>query len=78
MKVGDLVKVFNCPPRRFRPKNPCRCVWCVNKSSRIGIVTERDHNAGDFYSTVLFDFGPSLVWDYMVEDGQAGVLCEGG
>ena len=78
MEVGDLIKIFDCPPVPFQPGRPCPCVWCASKSSRIGIVTERDHSAEDFYSTVLFDFGPWLVWDYMFGDGRAEVLCECG
>ena len=37
MKIGDLVKMPDCPPPRWG--GSCACYFCFHKSSRIGVVT---------------------------------------
>ena len=59
MKVGDLVKVADCP--RAPPAGECECFFCFYESSRIGVVKEQDeYRRGCQMWIVQFDCGE---WD---------------
>jgi len=47
MKIGDLVKMPDCPPPKL---GKCPCFFCFHEASRIGVVT------GDFVEE------KELVW----------------
>lgn len=56
MRVGDLVKVFKC-------QVPCSCVFCISKSTRVGLVTESWIDENDKTSVIAeFDFGEQTFW----------------
>ena len=35
LKVGDLIRVPDCPPREM---GTCQCFFCIQNSKRIGVV----------------------------------------
>lgn len=48
MKVGDLVRMPDCPPPKL---GKCPCFFCFHESNRIGVVT------GNFWE------GREAVWN---------------
>jgi len=59
MKVGDLVKVPDCPTRETK----CPCYFCSHEASRVGVVT------GDFVEE------KKLVWTvHFANIGQWEIL----
>lgn len=69
MKIGDLVKVANCPPYA---NGECECFFCFYESSRIGIVKKQDeYRRGCQMWIVQFDCGE---WD--LSNDEAEVISE--
>ena len=76
MKVGDLVKMPDCPTRETK----CPCFFCNGRSSRIGVITGR---FVDEFGEVLddlwkvhFDIGQWEIMDYEFDTGEAEILYE--
>lgn len=68
MKVGDLIKVAPCS----RDKVDCECFFCVENSSRIGLVfaeTVRDGSLAPSGWDTLFDCG---TWEIFLSDIRHG------
>ena len=67
MKVGDLVKVRECPGAEH-----CTCFFCLDNSNCIGIVlNRREHKVANWDGatllTVLFDVGEWEVYTHEAE-----------
>ena len=74
MKVGDLVKVVECPPyySSSSTNEECECFFCFYESSRIGIVKEQDeHRRGCQMWIVQFDCG-----EWELSNDEAEVISE--
>lgn len=73
MRVGNLVKVKDCPPPIQHPQGaiPCVCAFCCTDSSRIGVVIENVPATANRYPQwkVEFDFGE---WDLSYYDMHSG------
>ena len=63
LKVGDVVQVGPCTPKKDMPGWECYCTFCASNSTRIGVVihTEETPHVG----VALFDHGE---WPMHVED----------
>ena len=63
LKVGDVVQVGPCAPKKDMPGWECYCTFCASNSTRIGVVihTEETPHVG----VALFDHGE---WPMHVED----------
>ena len=78
MKVGDLVKMPDCPPPRWG--GSCACYFCSHKSNRIGVITGRlvDEWNRKFHDVwcVYFDIGQWEIADSEFDTGEAELLYE--
>ena len=76
MKVGDLVKMPDCPTRETK----CPCFFCNGRSSRIGVITGRfvDEWNREFHDVwcVHFDIGQWDIADSEFDTGEAEILYE--
>ena len=71
MKVGDLVKVADCPTYS---RDDCGCFVCFYDSSRIGVVKEQEeYRRGCQMWTVQFDCG-----EWELANDEAEVISERG
>ena len=71
MKVGDLVKVADCPTYS---RDDCGCFFCFYDSSRIGVVKEQEeYRRGCQMWTVQFDCG-----EWELANDEAEVISESG
>ncbi len=67
MKVGDLVRVSECPVFEM---GSCSCIFCADNSSRIGVVTKRvpgRGSAGEIAWMANFDIGAWAISNTNVE-----------
>ncbi len=86
MKVGDLVRVAMCHdhPKLVQElaldaegnRNiPCSCIFCVNDSNRIGLVSESWIDEDDATSIIAeFDFGEQTFWSSTSGKNNTGRL----
>ena len=71
MKVGDVVRVADCPAYT---RGECECVFCFYDSNRIGVVKKQeDYRRGCQMWIVQFDWG---VWE--LANDEAEVISEAG
>ena len=60
MKIGDLIFAPHCGDQSKKGLNwDCCCLFCKNKSSRIGIVIEHQHNGSEIVA--MFDIGEVCI-----------------
>ena len=67
MKVGDLVRISECPVFEM---GSCFCAFCADNSSRIGVVTKRvpgRGSGGELAWMVNFDIGEREISNNEVE-----------
>ena len=79
MKVGDLVKVGECPTYPYVAAGElCDCFLCSQNSSRIGILTEKlcDDTTGAVGWVAELDVGEWSFWQPDIEGGDVGVISE--
>ena len=63
VRVGDLVKFRDCAPGEI-----CHCVFCLNESNRVGVITEAWTDECDDTSVIAtFDFGDNTFWSMIDE-----------
>ena len=79
LKVGDVVQVGPCTPKKDMPGWECYCTFCASNSTRIGVVIHAESGVPRC-GVALFDHGE---WPMHVEDfdpcpdglgGQAKVI----
>lgn len=74
MKIGDLVRVKNCPTAAEGYDNlRCQCFFCASDSNRIGVVTGP---APRNQWHVMFDTGAWRLDDFDIANGDAEVISE--
>jgi len=79
MKIGDLVKIPDCPAPKL---GKCHCFFCYNGSSNIGVITGHfiDNVKGSAAPyriwNVYFDVGPWEIADREFNTGEAEILYE--
>jgi len=64
LKVGDVVQVGPCAPKKDMPGWECYCTFCASNSTRIGVVIHTEPG-GPRCGVALFDHGE---WPMHVED----------
>jgi len=77
MKIGDLVKMPDCPTPKL---GKCPCFFCNGSSSKIGVITGRfvdewNRKLHDVWC-VYFDIGQWEIADSEFETGEAELLYE--
>ena len=78
MKVGDLVRVQNCPKPdddvlRSGLDFECKCFFCMGNSCRIGyVLSPAPHNSWN----VQFDCGQWRLDMFDEARGEVEVICE--
>ena len=73
MKVGDLVKVEDCPDGPMRFSDSCGCFFCRGNSNRIGVVVGP---ASRNRWLVMFDCGEWRLDDFEEARGEVKVISE--
>lgn len=72
MKVGDLIKMKQCPDPPWSDY-ACECFFCNGNSNRIGIITgPAQRNSW----RVMFDCGEWRVDDFEEARGEVKVISE--
>ena len=74
MKIGDLVKMPDCPPPKL---GKCPCFFCFHESSRIGVVTGHFVDGREYVWNVHFTgAGPWEILDSEFGTGEAILFHE--
>tara|TARA_Y100000034_G_scaffold97765_1_gene119502 strand:- start:1707 stop:1925 length:219 start_codon:yes stop_codon:yes gene_type:complete len=70
MKVGDLIRVPECP---IFEMGSCTCVFCANNSSRIGVVTKKIPASGSEGGLGMANFD---IGEWAISNDNAEVINE--
>ena len=70
MEVGDLIKVAPCS----RDKTDCECFFCVQNSSRIGLVVKIRRVAPMTRYYTVFDCGEWAIFPSDIRHGNVEVI----
>ena len=74
MKIGDLVKVPDCPTPKL---GKCPCFFCQHEASRVGVVTGDFLEEKELVWTVHFaNVGQWDIVDSEFDTGEAILLYE--
>lgn len=68
MKVGDLIKVVDCPADESSFYK-CGCFFCIHNSNRIGIIKKirKSKTSAAKAYTAQFDIGEWIVFEEEIE-----------
>ena len=74
MKVGDLVKVKDCPVLSADwPPNKCSCFFCSGESNRVGVIlSPAPRNSWD----IMFDCGMWRFDQFEFARGEISVISK--
>jgi len=74
MKIGDLVKVPDCPTPKL---GKCPCFFCFHEASRVGVVTGDFVEEKELVWTVHFaNVGQWEILESDFTNGNAEILYE--
>ena len=74
MKIGDLVKMPDCPTPKL---GKCPCFFCFHESNRIGVVTGHFVDGREYVWNVHFvGAGPWEILDSEFGTGEAILFHE--